>query len=662
MNLTKVKVHGYKRFKEESTMHVDGKLISIVGANEAGKSSFLNALLSWNNSRAFTNSGGLRELSSDTKIDDDQIIVQCTFNLDDDDKVRLIEIPEAKEIASFVVGKTAIGGDFPSFVIPSIKRDISLRIKLLDSLKRALSNNKLKFSEKFLGAIEKVDEFPEQIEDIQQVIEVLESTEETMSDDGKSLPIIECLKLTSEYLIDEKSPKYVKDLPELIDAVISNEAREAPSQAAIEILFERIPVFAMFGQGERNLKTEYDLSEEGITNNIALQNLMDVAGINLTELIENIDKNIKGKVDSIIELGNENLKKEFASWRQAAVFPRVTTDNHILSINVGDKSRDYDSIAERSDGLRQFVALLTFIKAGQSHSEKDRILLIDEAETHLHYDAQADFIQMLTKQNLVKKVIFTTHSMGCLPEDLGNGIRFINQNPDQSLKMSKIENWFWVNERPGFSSILFSMGASTLAFIPVRNALFAEGAIDHILLPSLLKEATSREFLGFQVAPGISVASDEQIKIMDRESPTTAYLTDSDHGAKSLFKKLEVAGIPKNRIFTIPKLKSNKKIGLAIEDIIDESVYLDAINKELNLHGEEGQQLKLKDIPNFDRAKKIETLCKRKKLPLPNKRDVAYRILEIKSEGVNILSKTYIHEMAKLFNEIDDLFRSKLKK
>jgi predicted ATP-dependent endonuclease of OLD family len=58
-------------------------------------------------------------------------------------------------------------------------------------------------------------------------------------------------------------------------------------------------------------------------------------------------------------------------------------------------------------------------------SEHVPILLLDEIETHLHYDAQADLAQMLAKQEIVAKVIYTTHSMGCLPEDLGTGVRFI---------------------------------------------------------------------------------------------------------------------------------------------------------------------------------------------------------------------------------------------
>lgn len=161
------------------------------------------------------------------------------------------------------------------------------------------------------------------------------------------------------------------------------------------------------------------------------------------------------------------------------------------------------AIAERSDGLRQYVSLLAF--ATLEKTEQPPILLIDEAEAHLHYDAQADLVQMFARQELATKVIYTTHSVGCLPEDLGTGVRLVEMN---SPTTSIIRNWFWETDEPGFSPLLFGIGAKALAFMPVRFALITEGATDIILLPTLFREATGKSSLGFQVVPGLSVADE----------------------------------------------------------------------------------------------------------------------------------------------------------
>ena len=114
------------------------------------------------------------------------------------------------------------------------------------------------------------------------------------------------------------------------------------------------------------------------------------------------------------------------------------------------------------------------------------ILLIDEADIHLHYDAQADLIQMLSHQQQAAQVIYTTHSAGCLPKDLGTGVRLVEPNKDQ--ERSGVENWPWQKDQ-GFGPLLLGMGASTLAFVPTRAALIGEGGSEIVLLPTLIREA-----------------------------------------------------------------------------------------------------------------------------------------------------------------------------
>ena len=57
MNLTKVDTHGYKCFKDKTSMYTWGKVTSILGVNEAGKSSFLNVLVCFNYEKHFSYDG-----------------------------------------------------------------------------------------------------------------------------------------------------------------------------------------------------------------------------------------------------------------------------------------------------------------------------------------------------------------------------------------------------------------------------------------------------------------------------------------------------------------------------------------------------------------------------------------------------------------------------
>lgn len=306
----------------------------------------------------------------------------------------------------------------------------------------------------------------------------------------------------------------------------------------------------------------------------------------------------------------------------------------------------YTTIDERSDGLRQFVALLAF--AALEGAQQVPILLIDEAETHLHYDAQADLVQVLRKQDMVSKVIYTTHSIGCLPEDLGAGARLIEVDKS-APRTSTIQNWFWLSHRPGFCPLLFGMGASTLAFIPVRNAVVTEGPSDIILWPTLLREAINSSHLGFQIVPGLSEANRSEIIQLDREAPSIAYLVDSDGGGKKLLKKLTDEGISRDRIFLIP---TNGKQELTVEDLIDKETYLHAVNEELyRCHGQ-GISFPSSKLPAEGRTAAIKTWCKRQGIDPPSKRAVAYHVLDL-GMGKSILAKRYYHPLQKLYSAIN---------
>ena len=96
-------------------------------------------------------------------------------------------------------------------------------------------------------------------------------------------------------------------------------------------------------------------------------------------------------------------------------------------------------IRERSDGLRQFVALVAL--AAHQPNPVPPILLIDEVETHLHYNAQADLIEVLTEQNAARQIVYTTHSAACLPQDLGLGVRVVEGLGERTA--SKVRQNFW---------------------------------------------------------------------------------------------------------------------------------------------------------------------------------------------------------------------------
>ena len=134
------------------------------------------------------------------------------------------------------------------------------------------------------------------------------------------------------------------------------------------------------------------------------------------------------------------------AWQQD---PPITVvlenEGTVLRIHVQSGTGPTMAFRERSDGLRQFVALVA-LTAHQPNPVRP-ILLIDEVETHLHYNAQADLIEVLTIQTAALQVVYTTHSAACLPQDLGLGVRVVEGI--EQLTASTVRQNLWQAEHPG---------------------------------------------------------------------------------------------------------------------------------------------------------------------------------------------------------------------
>lgn len=641
MKLISVSLHGYKRFEERSSMNVDGKLVAVVGPNESGKTSFLKALMHFNHYDAFATSGAEREITRNIDIPADQTVVAAKYLLDDDDWEALRDVDGGKEIRWCKISKRARNGKHWYTFTPHPERSLKPRQRAVRLLNGVLSR------QGFLKVAEKYEE-SNLAAAVRSLASTLDTDAGTISDEAREK--IGSVAAMLEDAVSDEGPKYLRELTQRLRDLAEHETGN-PVKQAIDILSERKPAFLFFSDEERLLESEYSLDEVWEDPPAALSNLAQLGDLDLQALHNAVAANDDPQVASIEERVNEQLKRRFyEAWSQSKVAVRFRTVDQVLKVLVREETveeRDvrFTSIAERSDGLRQFVALFAF--AESQPSARAPILLIDELETHLHYDAQADLIQMLARQEIASKVIYTTHSIGCLPEDLGAGVRFVESNEPESFT-SRIENAFWTSGRSGFSPLLFGMGASTLAFVPLRDAVVAEGPSDMILWPTLLREATNRTHLNFQVVPGLSEADRPGIIVLDGEAPRTAYLLDSDEGGNNLRGMLRRAGISEDRIFHIP---DDQRQELVIEDLIDERVYVRAVNQELHRSNGSNYSFPSKALPAAGRPTAVETWCRENGISPPKKTAVAYRVLE---EGLDqlVLAERYHEPLKRLFRSI----------
>jgi energy-coupling factor transporter ATP-binding protein EcfA2 len=611
MQLESMWVHGLRRFGGEkpTRLRIDAPLVCVVGANEVGKSTLLDALEMAPGEVNDDNKWipvDPTEWSRGEKLDSNREIIRLRYRLSAEEKKQLRSLESGKQLRDvrWLEQILRVGGVSFLWLDPAPKRDLGPRRKLAHTLRGVLDD----------------DDWPSQDEAhaspdaVEAVVEVLESDDENITaslDDLQAVANAMEEDGWSEALI--KNMKYMYEL----------EDRPTPQAEGRKALKDLVPRFVRFEMPERQLADEYDLVTAANNPPPALHNLAELAGLNLVELLDQIQAGLTGSVRKTLDDANDVLREVFSAWKQRPpVVVSFDWSGTSLLIHVQSGSGVPMKPRERSEGLRQFVGLVA-LTAGEGH-QVPPILLIDEAEMHLHYDAQADLMDTLAKQTTAGQVIYTTHSSACLPEDLGSSIRVVRGVGDKMR--SEIDQQFWSDD-VGLVPLLLAMGAASMAFAPLRPAVVAEGGSELVLLPSLIKEAARITRLGYQVVPGAAEAPPQRIAGLDLHGVSTVWVLDGDQGGIDRRKYLSRQGVPKDRIHLLME-GSN---GLDLEGLVHPETYVRAVNNYAEDLGAK-EKFQVEQLPSkaCGRHKATVAWCESQGLKAPGKTSIANKILDLR--------------------------------
>ncbi len=551
----------FKRFEKKTEIDVAGEVVALVGPNEAGKSSILNAMLFLDNGEPFTPRERTRDTQGISQI-------KAGYVLDDDDRLALEDLPGGRNVRWWTYGKRTVDNQHGHFfeLHPSPQRDLGPRLERAERLLKLADAEQLTARFHDAGGVQIADAYA-------NALAALSSTEDSLS--GAELAAVRHFANTmflfsnvcAEPIPGSTDQFLSPEFCELLGELREYDEGISPHASAGRRLIDRRPEFLMFTSEDRDLRTTYELPQVIDDLPLALFNLAQLAQLDVHQLLDSVINNNAGRRETLLVRANARLAEIFReSWGQEELTVRLALKGAVLEILVSIPGGGFNEIQERSAGLRSFVALRAFL--AQRDATVLPILLVDEAEMHLHYDAQADLIDLFTEQHLAAKVIYTTHSAGCLPRDLGSGIRVVV--PISGCERSTVKKSVWEGREAGFTPLIFGMGATTFAFLPARNVLLTEGITDAILLPTIFREATNRGTLPFQVAPGLSSAGSSRMFGLNAEGGSVLYLTDGDAGGRKCRTLLKKAGIAVTHVFGLDEEYGED---LHLEDLIDSEQY-----------------------------------------------------------------------------------------
>jgi len=628
MRLLSVVVSNYRRFAEAQTIYVGARVVAVVGPNEAGKTSLLSALGHLPDDSAFDR----RELTDRQYPPARTPIVSARYEVELSDRQTadtLLLSTEAYSFTHVLNSDATIRWE----VTPDIRRDVAARAAFSQAAadlngRGALAVNN---GEDSLD----VGELAVRADVI--AASLSEASEDLSQEELADLQAFE--QILTETVDQCADPDAGADLLRRTSQLVTEEALENPRTQLYALLMPRLPQMLLFTEEQRELQSDYVWA--GIdTVPPALENLLHLAGCSYGEYRNlAVDRDRRDELSTFERRRNQALNSRLATWSQSRLTVTLRADHESLAIHVTDAATERDVvIGERSAGMRMFVSLLAF--CARYGGAIRPILLFDEAETHLHYGAQADLMEVFATQDVAQAVIYTTHSIGCLPEDLGRSIRVVAPIGNER---SEIRNEFWTGG-VGLTPLMLAMGASAIAFSPARYVLLGEGATEAILLPSLFRAAAGDDVdfaLGFQVACGTAEVPAEFASELETEAANVAYVFDADEGGRQHAAKLASHAHHDGRVFV---LGAGQESGLCTEDLVAAETYVMAVNSVLRDTRNTAEAFDGSNLPTVARGAHVDAWCRSLGIARLSKARVAERVLRI-ADGSGLLLEPSRREM-----------------
>ena len=269
-----------------------GKVLAILGANEAGKSSLLKALTRLNDEEPFQP----HEVSRGSDISN--VSLKAHYLLSDDDREHA-NIPDARW---YMITKYPTG-ERKWWIEPRPNdRDYGYRQKLSKDASTIASKTKMAA---FLGEADE-NLVPETV----RFCSLISQRNEDLSDSEKATfsNLAERWKL----VLDRDSPSYLSAFSNALDAGVKAENAESARLIAGRKLWARLPDYLIFGDEDRNLKSSYSWTEIAADIPDALENLAKIAELDLPLLIRKMTANvIDPDNDTMLDKANAALKKNF---------------------------------------------------------------------------------------------------------------------------------------------------------------------------------------------------------------------------------------------------------------------------------------------------------------------------------------------------------------
>ncbi|WP_184542316.1 AAA family ATPase [Mucilaginibacter sp. FT3.2] len=412
MKLTKVTVNKYKSILKEQTVAIEPDITTLVGMNESGKTSFLQALAKTNYFNAdddfkfdTTQDYPRNELVDFENDEDDAVILKCTY-----------EISQALK--------------------QKIHDDLGVKLVLSSNL-TITYNYKGNNSVTEIGVIEK-DFLSEKINGL-----VLSAETKKLLGSANSLAEVATITAIDG---DIDLPTFQAYAKVIADAKPANWSNALNFYIYTKFLKPNQPKFWYFDDyyhlgGKININ---ELNNGSVDEKLkTAKALLELARIKPADIISSTDYE---RFVALLEASSNKITNEiFKYWstnKNLDIEFRIQDKGVIKYLDIRVKSQRHKislPLDRRSKGFNWFFSFIVWFSKIQADKSSDYILLLDEPGLNLHASAQADLLRFFEDLSIKYQIIYTTHSPFMVESDKLNRVRTVLETDEGTVISDSIQ-------------------------------------------------------------------------------------------------------------------------------------------------------------------------------------------------------------------------------
>jgi len=341
----------------------------------------------------------------------------------------------------------------------------------------------------------------------------------------------------------------------------------------IKIIRKYEPAVSFWKPSDKYLISDVDLNEfkEDVNSNIPLKHIFALSGFKTEEAIkEEIDKisddSLRRKLMSSLSEEVTNYVKKI--WKHKIKIDIEINDSGKCVVSIKDEGaknkHNFHKMSVRSEGFKQFMSLILSLSIETKKlGKRNKLILIDEPEMHLHPSGIRDLREELLKIGKNNYLFVSTHSPFLVDRKDKERNIIIKKNNAALTEKKEIKSDEDIRDDEVLEE---AFGINIYKDLLIQERILVEGSSDKIIL----QKAFSIKKYEYGITNGTGSNIVQIASRLNHDEISILVVVDDDKNGKSYRDKiLKIEGVyNKKNVFTIRDLVGDIKNEGTIEDLL----------------------------------------------------------------------------------------------